>query len=478
MCGLVGVLTTAAVRELDVQRMAGELRHRGPDDSGAGSIPPRASRSATAGCRSSTSRPRRISRCVSACGRYVIVFNGEIYNYRELRRSSSGGARPTSRGHSDTEVLLAGFERWGIEATPRAQLSGMFAFALWDRRSATLHLARDRLGEKPLYYGWHGGTLPVRLRAQGAARASRLRSAEIDRDALGLLPAAQLRPGAALDLPGHPQAPAGHDAHADRGQTRTASRGPTGSLGDGRRRRARRTRSPGRRGGASTRSRRCCAMRCGRQMVADVPLGAFLSGGIDSSTVVALMQAQSARPVRPSPSASTRPATTKPSTPARSRSTSAPTTPSSTSRRSEALDVDPAICRAVRRAVRRLVADPDLPGRAAGAAARHRGALRRRRRRAVRRLQPLRPAQQTVADRLRADAAWLRGCGRARARCAVSDRTPGADAAPIQRMLPRGLAHAHAGDKAAQGCRRPGGRRVPRPLPQPGDRTGGPSSTS
>ena len=93
----------------------------------------------------------------SASGRFVIAFNGEIYNHEDLRAELATAA-PTWRGHSDTETLLAGFEAWGVEPTVRRAV-GMFAFAVWDRRDRTLTLGRDRLGEKPLYYGWFGETL-------------------------------------------------------------------------------------------------------------------------------------------------------------------------------------------------------------------------------------------------------------------------------------------------------------------------------
>src|SRR5262245_14790725 len=94
----------------------------------------------------------------SPSGRFVIAYNGEIYNHLELRRELNGRLSPQQiswRGHSDTETLLAGFDAWGIEQTLRKSV-GMFAFAVWDRVDRVLHLARDRMGEKPLYYGWQG----------------------------------------------------------------------------------------------------------------------------------------------------------------------------------------------------------------------------------------------------------------------------------------------------------------------------------
>jgi len=93
----------------------------------------------------------------SACGRYVITFNGEIYNFKALRQDSSNSAK-TFRGHSDTEIMLAAIARWGVEASVK-KFNGMFAFGLWDRAEQTLYLSRDPRGRKAAYYGWAGKTL-------------------------------------------------------------------------------------------------------------------------------------------------------------------------------------------------------------------------------------------------------------------------------------------------------------------------------
>ena len=121
-----------------------------PTAAASGSRPKAAPRSASAGSPSSISPPAAPSRCTPPTGRYVITFNGEIYNYRDIRGELAAAGRPM-RSDSDTEVLLEACALWGVEAAIERAI-GMFAFALWDRSTRTLHLARDRLGIKPLYY--------------------------------------------------------------------------------------------------------------------------------------------------------------------------------------------------------------------------------------------------------------------------------------------------------------------------------------
>jgi len=272
--------------------MADALVHRGPDDRGTWADEQSGIALGFRRLAILDLSPAGHQPMLSRDDRYVVVYNGEIYNYQELRAELEGmGAR--LRGTSDTEVMLAGVERWGPVATI-ARLWGMFAIALWDRHERTLWIARDRLGKKPLYYGWRDGTFLFgselkALRAHPAcpttvspaALASFMRFAYVPSphciyDGLQkLLPGsyAVIRPGQA------PQVTRYWDPRATvtDGMTHASTLDDAAAIDelDGLLRDATR-----------------------RRMVADVPLGAFLSGGIDSSAVVALMQAESGRAVR------------------------------------------------------------------------------------------------------------------------------------------------------------------------------------
>ena len=298
MCGITGFWgepeTEGAVLRLRVSHMAQRMAHRGPDDAdewvdeqcgiGLGFR-----RLAIVDLSPAGRQPME-----SASGRYIIIFNGEVYNFATVRVELEGlGHR--FRGGSDTEVLLAAVEEWGlVRAIER--FVGMFGFALWDREERALHLVRDRLGIKPLYYGWLAGSFLFgsELKALAAHPAFQ---AEIDRDSLalymrhGYVPSPysmyrgirKLPPGTILSLRAHDdEAATPAPFWSARDVTETGLAHPfTGSETDAIE-------------ALDALLREAVALR----MIADVPLGAFLSGGIDSSTVVALMQAQSERPVK------------------------------------------------------------------------------------------------------------------------------------------------------------------------------------
>jgi asparagine synthase (glutamine-hydrolysing) len=297
MCGIVGFLGSAGAAGQDavlVRRMADLLRHRGPDDDGiwtdAGTGIALAQRRLSIVDLS----PAGHQPMFSACQRYVIVFNGEFYNYEEIRRKLDAEAAHAWRGHSDTEVLLEAISRWGLVRALQ-HCAGMFALALWDRRERTLVLARDRLGEKPLYYGRIGKSFAFASELK-AFRAHPAWNPEIDRDAVTLLmrhnyvPAPysiykgfrKLRPGQFLVLTEGEREPRVETYWSAREATEKARRHPF--VGD-----------PDE---AVTALEQVLRQSINGQMMADVPLGAFLSGGIDSSTVVALMQSMSNQPVR------------------------------------------------------------------------------------------------------------------------------------------------------------------------------------
>lgn len=294
MCGFAGFLSLQAARwgEPILQRMADTVLRRGPDDAGywldaEAGIGLGHRRLAVVDVSLAGHQPM-----ASGSGRYVIAFNGEVYNHLDLRQRVGDGV--AWRGHADTETLLAAFDVWGIDAALE-RCVGMFAFAVWDRQARTLTLGRDRLGEKPLYYGWQADTFLFgsELKALKAHPACR---AEIDRNALALLmrhnyiPAPhsiyqgirKLLPGTLLTV-SLQQRDASPRRYWDARQTVTEGLAQpfSGSPED-----------------AVTALDRLLKDTVAGQMIADVPLGAFLSGGVDSSAVVALMQAQSSRPVR------------------------------------------------------------------------------------------------------------------------------------------------------------------------------------
>jgi asparagine synthase (glutamine-hydrolysing) len=303
MCGITGFIDLARMTdEASLQAIATSmtctLHHRGPDDGGVWV-------DAAAGLALGSRRlaivdlsPQGHQPMHSPGGRYVIAFNGEIYNFKALRHSleqGGSGDAPAFRGHSDTEVLLAAIERWGLVRAVE-HLVGMFAFAVWDRDEHVLHLGRDRLGEKPLYYGWSGRTFLFGSELK-ALRAHPDFHATIDRQALlpylryGYIPAPgtiydaffKLPPGTILTI-GRRDAPAPKpvpywsiDHIVESGLANPF---------------------PGSDAEATDRLDALLRNAIRDQMVADVPVGALLSGGIDSSTVVALMQAESSRNVR------------------------------------------------------------------------------------------------------------------------------------------------------------------------------------
>ncbi|MQM37964.1 Asparagine synthetase [glutamine-hydrolyzing] 1 [wastewater metagenome] len=295
MCGIIGFWAGPAPEQQVAERMAARLESRGPDDAGAW----------TDGSAGLALAHRRLSildlspaghqPMHSPCGRYVLVYNGEIYNHRNLRAQleREGGAFDW-RGHSDTETLLAALRHWGVQGALE-RLNGMFAFALWDTAERALFLARDRMGEKPLYYGRSGDTFLFGSELK-ALSAHPDWQGQVDRDALALymrhnyVPAPwSIHLGIAKLLPAHFVAirEDGRDVgppvcYWDLG--RIAEQGVADAGGE-----------PGALAGELDALLRDAV---GRRMAADVPLGAFLSGGYDSTVVAALMQAQSDRPVK------------------------------------------------------------------------------------------------------------------------------------------------------------------------------------
>lgn len=305
MCGFAGFLAAVGgvnrTEAHDVLRQMGKaIEYRGPDSDGYWVDPDAGIGLAHRRLAIVDLTPAGAQPMVSGSGRYVLAFNGEIYNHDRLRTAlaAEGKVFAPWRGHSDTETLLAGIEGWGL----RHMLSktiGMFAIALWDRQLRTLTLVRDRFGEKPLYFGWQGtgeGAAFLFGSELSALRRHPAFASEIDRNAISSLlrhnniggiesiyiGIRKVLPGQLITVSSTAPLPAQQSwwSTADT-IVRSKEKPFTGTPED-----------------AVDALDALLKDAVGQQMMADVPLGAFLSGGIDSSAVVSLMQAQSSRPVR------------------------------------------------------------------------------------------------------------------------------------------------------------------------------------
>ncbi len=297
MCGIAGILSTRAHDwQSCARRMAEALRHRGPDAQATWVDPAVGVALGHRRLAILDLSPNGAQPMHSASGRYVVAYNGEIYNFAEVRAELAAAGPVTFRGHSDTEIMLAAIERWGLEGAV-GRFAGMFAFALWDRESRTLSLVRDRLGEKPLYYGWIGGAFVFGSELK-SLRAYPGWHGSVDPAALDLLLRYQYVPaplsiyhGIYKLLPGTIL-----NVRADTASDATVPE-PYWSARDVFERGARHP-FAGADEAAADALEALLRQAVRGQMIADVPLGAFLSGGIDSSTVVALMQAEASLPVR------------------------------------------------------------------------------------------------------------------------------------------------------------------------------------
>lgn len=305
MCGISGFIRSskdmngAELRSLN-QVMCDTLTHRGPDDAGYWEDTHRGVALAQRRLSIIDLSPEGHQPMISADERYILTFNGEIYNFQDIRKQLEPLNHPF-RGHSDTEVLLAAIQHWGIEKTLQTA-KGMFAFALWDRKNATLMLARDHMGKKPLYFGHAGHDFVFASELKAIAVHPDFRK-DLNRDALALfmrhnyVPAPwsiyqgifKLMPGSMIVLDFSGSIPKGTDLlervkpyWSLHDQAQKAQDDPfSGSFDE-----------------ASAALEECLNSAVAQRMIADVPLGAFLSGGVDSSLIVALMQAQSDQKVK------------------------------------------------------------------------------------------------------------------------------------------------------------------------------------
>lgn len=316
MCGIAGIVdVTRSTRKEDlrecVSRMSDTLIHRGPDDCGIWVDAENGVAFAHRRLSIIDLSPAGRQPMHSHCGRYIIVFNGEIYNFpalrRELEKEFPEGL--AWRGHADTEVFLTGISQWGVKKALQKSV-GMFAFALWDNKIKTLTLARDRMGEKPLYYGYTGNTLIFASELK-ALRAYPQFSAEIERNVIPLylrhsyIPAPysiykgmyKLLPGCFVTIRDKKEISPFPTSTDENNNSQICRPIPYWSFESITQKVIEQPFS-GTDEEAAEILENLLSEAVKGQMLADVPLGAFLSGGIDSSTIVALMQAHSNRPVK------------------------------------------------------------------------------------------------------------------------------------------------------------------------------------
>ena len=295
MCGIAGYWGGSYLRTEVAANMACRIHTRGPDDNGtwtdkSAGLALAHQRLSIIDLSSAGHQPMQ-----SPCGRYVMVYNGEIYNHLDLRADlEAEGGHFDWRGYSDTETLLAALRHWGLEKT-LGRLNGMFAFALWDRQERSLFLARDRMGIKPLYYGHNNGVFLFGSELK-ALIAHPSWQGEIDRDALALYMRYNCVPTPWSIYKGIFKLPPAHFVFVrDNGRDVTspqcywdlaqiAAQGTKQAYGEPY--------------DLISELEELLKDSIQKRMLSDVPLGTFLSGGIDSTTVTALMQAQSAQPVQ------------------------------------------------------------------------------------------------------------------------------------------------------------------------------------
>lgn len=297
MCGIAGFIGNLPSREATIKLLLAEMinsiNHRGPDDQGIwldknNDIGLAHARLSIVDLSSAGQQPMH-----SSSQRYVIVFNGEIYNYKKILNELKSFSSFTMRGQSDTEVLLGAIEHWGLKETLR-KVSGMFAFALWDKQKNILSLARDRIGEKPLYYGWVDSSFVFASELRAFKKFPGFKN-QIDKSAIALLlryssiPAPfsiykdikKLNPGQILQFHSNSKRIV-EDNFWSLEEVYSSSRKFKKYANDKE---------------AIADLEFVLSKAVEQQMQADVPLGAFLSGGIDSSSIVSMMQLQSTKKV-------------------------------------------------------------------------------------------------------------------------------------------------------------------------------------